>query len=291
MSTTIVVGFVSLLCTSAICIWGALKAIRRANDAEAKALAESRAAAKQVEDLVARLDAAKEQADNWRDRSARAALAAVEDLSALKHAHQAKISELNAGHQNDLAELQAKASKAAISAVEDIGVLEHTHQAKINEINANHQNDLAELQAKASNDLNKLKLAHAAALKAARADSVNRSKKVNKGFVLEHVAPWIQEHVDPRDMRHMGDPIDYLVIEGYTAVKDKEQSQVDSVTLLDIKTGNARLSTIQRRIRDAVAAGRVKFAVLNPETGEYKQWPEPESKQLQLPLKKTRREK
>jgi hypothetical protein len=79
-----------------------------------------------------------------------------------------------------------------------------------------------------------------------------------------------------RDFRFIGDPIDYLCIDGLSDLLDGVNEE-DSVTiyLLDIKSGKASLSKVQRRIRDAVVAGRVKFASFNPDTQSYREWPEP----------------
>ena len=74
------------------------------------------------------------------------------------------------------------------------------------------------------------------------------------------------------DFRFIGDPIDYLYIKGTGAVNDSTQDEIDEVILLDIKSGAAKLNKTQRRIRDAIAAGKVSFAIFNPDTMEYKSW-------------------
>jgi predicted Holliday junction resolvase-like endonuclease len=44
--------------------------------------------------------------------------------------------------------------------------------------------------------------------------------------------------------------------------------RVDSVVLVDIKSGAARLSKRQRQIRDAVDAGKVTVNIVSPQDGE-----------------------
>lgn len=123
-------------------------------------------------------------------------------------------------------------------------------------------------------------------IKAARADAVRRAHAVAHGFEGENFAPLIQDRWDIKDFRHMGDPVDYLVFANADKVRtSKAGPQVEEVVLLDIKTGKSSLNTIQRRIRDAVTAGRVRFAVYNPDTKKLKCWPpDPNPKQLELPF-------
>lgn len=70
----------------------------------------------------------------------------------------------------------------------------------------------------------------------------------------------------------MGDPVDYLVCRGSSDIRDGETDEIAQVILLDIKTGNAKLNKTQRRIRDAVQAGRVKFMTYNPDTRKMRIW-------------------
>jgi len=124
--------------------------------------------------------------------------------------------------------------------------------------------------------------------KKGRQDALKRSKSITHGFVSENFAPLFNHHDwNPKDFRHMGDPIDYLVIPGMSLVHQAgAQANVEEVVLLDIKTGNSQLNTVQRRIRDAVVNGRVRFATYNTDKGQLRCWPPSlESAQLKLPLK------
>ena len=119
-----------------------------------------------------------------------------------------------------------------------------------------------------------------------RADALKRSKSVTHGFTSENFAPLFQDHDwNPKDFRHMGDPIDYLVVPGMSLVHQMgARANVDEVILLDIKTGKSQLNTVQRRIRDAIIYGRVRFATYNTDTGKLRKWPaDPDPKQLELP--------
>ena len=105
-----------------------------------------------------------------------------------------------------------------------------------------------------------------------RKDALKKSTYVNTGFVAENFAPLMSEF-HCKDFRHLGDPIDYLVCVGSEEIRNGTQEALEEVLLLDIKTGKAQLNKIQRRIRDAVAEGRVRFAVYHPESGSTRYWP------------------
>lgn len=94
--------------------------------------------------------------------------------------------------------------------------------------------------------------------KDARADAVKRSEAVIKGKVGENFCPFNEDFpYEPADCHFLGDPIDYIVFDG---LSKKEMKQV---VLLEIKAGKSKLTTRQRRIRDAVKDGKVKW-------GEYR---------------------
>ena len=73
-----------------------------------------------------------------------------------------------------------------------------------------------------------------------RKDAVDRSRYVIKGKIAEHMVPMYREvfNHDPSDARFIGAPIDYLIFDGYTAVKDGNSDEPITVVLADIKTGN-----------------------------------------------------
>ena len=101
--------------------------------------------------------------------------------------------------------------------------------------------------------------------KRVRKEALSRSRSIMRGFATEQFAPFLQEEWKPEDYRFMGNPIDYIVFVGLSSVSDGKASEISKVVLLDIKTGKSQLTKVQRRIRDAVEAGRVEFHVLNPD--------------------------
>ena len=105
---------------------------------------------------------------------------------------------------------------------------------------------------------------HQQALLDAQERSVNTSRAVLKGKMAEQFAPILPEfRYLPSDAKFLGDPVDYVVFDGYTDFRDGDGTAEDiEVILLDIKSGGARLSKGQQAIAQAVQAGRVRFETL-----------------------------
>lgn len=97
-----------------------------------------------------------------------------------------------------------------------------------------------------------------------RKDAADRSRYVLKGKIAEHMVPMYRDvfKYDPSDARFIGAPIDYLIFDGYTAVKDGNSDEPITVVLADIKTGNAKLNRTERKIKEAVEQGRVLWETI-----------------------------
>lgn len=106
-----------------------------------------------------------------------------------------------------------------------------------------------------------LELEHQQALTSAQKRSVNTSRAVLKGKMAEQLAPIMPEfQYLPSDAKFLGDPVDYVVFDGYTDLRDGEGRAEDiEVVLIDIKSGGARLTKGQQAIAQAIAQGRVRF--------------------------------
>jgi predicted Holliday junction resolvase-like endonuclease len=111
---------------------------------------------------------------------------------------------------------------------------------------------------------------HQQAIKEARNRSIDGSRAVIKGKIAEQLAPVLPNFKYlPSDARFIGDPIDYIIFNGYTDLKDNGGAESNlEVIILDIKTGNASLSEFQQSIARAIKAGRVRFEVVRPDTPE-----------------------
>lgn len=109
-----------------------------------------------------------------------------------------------------------------------------------------------------------LELEHQQSLIAAQKRSVNTSRAVLKGKIAEQLAPIMPEfQYLPSDAKFLGDPVDYVVFDGYTDFRDGEGDAEDiEVVLIDIKSGGARLTKGQQAIARAVQEGRVRFETI-----------------------------
>ncbi|MBP9788299.1 MAG: endonuclease [Acinetobacter sp.] len=120
------------------------------------------------------------------------------------------------------------------------------------------------IQAEYEKYIAELELEHKQALLDAQKRSVNTSRAVLKGKMAEQFAPILPEfRYLPSDAKFLGDPVDYVVFDGYTNFRDGDGTVDDiEVILLDIKSGGARLSKGQQAIAQAIREGRVRFETL-----------------------------
>ena len=136
---------------------------------------------------------------------------------------------------------------AAIGVVLTTLFLSHSRNGRIK---AEYERYIAELE-----------LEHQQALAQAQKRSVNTSRAVLKGKMAEQLAPIMpQFEYLPSDAKYLGDPVDYVVFDGYTDLRDGEGRPEDiEIVLIDIKSGGARLTKGQVAIAQAIQAGRVRF--------------------------------
>ena len=109
-----------------------------------------------------------------------------------------------------------------------------------------------------------LELEHQQALVQAQKRSVNTSRAVLKGKMAEQLAPILPEfQYLPSDAKFLGDPVDYIVFNGYTDFRDGNGHPDDiEVVLIDIKSGGARLTKGQQAIAQAIESGRIRFETI-----------------------------
>ncbi len=120
------------------------------------------------------------------------------------------------------------------------------------------------IQAEYQQYIAELELEHQQALLDAQKRSVNTSRAVLKGKMAEQFAPILPEfQYLPSDAKFLGDPVDYVVFDGYTDFRDGDGSAEDiEVVLIDIKSGGARLTRGQQAIAEAIREGRVRFETI-----------------------------
>ena len=126
---------------------------------------------------------------------------------------------------------------------------------QVRKMKAQHQLELIELQQQ-----------HEQLIEQAKQRSVNTSRAVLKGKMAEQFAPFLPEFPYlPSDAKFLGDPIDYVVFSGYSEFREglKSADEID-IILVDIKSGQARLTKGQQAIAQAISQGRVRFETIRP---------------------------
>jgi predicted Holliday junction resolvase-like endonuclease len=115
------------------------------------------------------------------------------------------------------------------------------------------------IEGRVQNDFDRWKNEHTREI---RKDSVNRSRSTLKGRISEQMAPLLPEFpYSPADARFIGNPIDFVVFDGYTDAKDGNGDQV-TVVLVEVKKGKGRLTREETLIRKAVEEGRVSWKTI-----------------------------
>ena len=118
------------------------------------------------------------------------------------------------------------------------------------------------IEERARNDLERWKLECTDDI---RKDSVNRSRSTLKGKISEQMAPFLPEFPFlPADARFIGNPIDFIVFDGYTKAKDDKGDSV-SVVLVEVKKGKGKLTRNEKLIEKAVTEGRVSWRTVTIE--------------------------
>ena len=86
------------------------------------------------------------------------------------------------------------------------------------------------------------------AMKIAELKSSLKSEQVRRGKEFEQLAPFSRKYpFNPEGFRFIGNPVDGI------------QFNEDSIVLVEFKSGSSTLSKKQRRIKELVRTGKVKF--------------------------------
>ena len=85
-------------------------------------------------------------------------------------------------------------------------------------------------------------------------DSIERSRASLGGQFSEQLAPYLPNFkYKPTECKFLGKPVDLLVFEGL------DGKEVTEIVFLEVKSGGSELNGVQRKIREAVKAGRVRW--------------------------------
>ncbi len=91
---------------------------------------------------------------------------------------------------------------------------------------------------------------------------LERSRAVIKGKIAEQLVTILPEFpFNPADARFIGNPVDYIIFDGYTRVKDEGEGNI-RIVFMEVKKGSGKLSRIEKKIKEAVERKRVDWVTL-----------------------------
>jgi predicted Holliday junction resolvase-like endonuclease len=87
-----------------------------------------------------------------------------------------------------------------------------------------------------------------------RRDAALRSRAVLAGQFSEQLAPYLPDFpYRPSEVKFLGKPVDLIVFRGL------DDRSVGEIVFIEVKSGDSRLSSSERGIRESIEAGRVRF--------------------------------
>ena len=85
-------------------------------------------------------------------------------------------------------------------------------------------------------------------------DAIKGSQAAVSGRVFERVAPYLPGFAfNPRDVRFIGDPVDFVVFDGLA------EGNLRRVVFVEVKTGAGDLNSNERRVKSSIVERRVEW--------------------------------
>jgi predicted Holliday junction resolvase-like endonuclease len=94
-----------------------------------------------------------------------------------------------------------------------------------------------------------------------RQDAIRRSANTIVGKTLEKLIPFTKDFkYDSRDLRWLGDPVDFMVVRGYGQyAATGDVTKITEIVICEVKSGRSRLTKEQKHIEKLVKEGKVRF--------------------------------
>ena len=90
-----------------------------------------------------------------------------------------------------------------------------------------------------------------------RAEAVRQSRAVTRGQIYEQLVPYLPGFgFNPKDAQFLGRPVDLVVFDGL------DEGELRRIVFVEVKTGEAKLTTRERLVRDAILDGRIEWSVI-----------------------------
>jgi len=85
-------------------------------------------------------------------------------------------------------------------------------------------------------------------------ESVKKSREVLTGHFSEQLAPYMPNYqFSPTETKFLGKPIDLIVFKGL------DKKEPEEVIFVEVKSGNSKLSTVERKLRDVIKNKKVRW--------------------------------
>ncbi|MEK6909865.1 MAG: Holliday junction resolvase-like protein [Candidatus Aenigmatarchaeota archaeon] len=87
-----------------------------------------------------------------------------------------------------------------------------------------------------------------------RKDAIERSARTLSGKTLEKLIPFLDKFpYNPHDLRWLGDPIDFVIFDGYSKKSAKQ------IVFCEVKSGDSNLTKSQNELKELIENKKVKW--------------------------------
>lgn len=87
-----------------------------------------------------------------------------------------------------------------------------------------------------------------------RKNAILKSRAILGGQFSEQLAPYLPDfEYLPTECRFVGKPIDFLVFKGM------DKKEIDEIIFVEVKSGKAKLSSSERKLKDAIDKKKVRW--------------------------------
>jgi len=87
-----------------------------------------------------------------------------------------------------------------------------------------------------------------------RKEAISRSRAVLGGYFSEQLSPFLPGFkYSPTECRFVGKPVDLIIFKGM------DDKNIDEVVFLEVKSGNAKLSKQERKLKEVIEKRKVRW--------------------------------
>lgn len=114
-----------------------------------------------------------------------------------------------------------------------------------------------------NNDISQIKKKYLSLIDEERKNAVKKSKDVTRGNIAQEFVTLLPDFpYNMSDCKFSGQPIDFLVFDGMSNLRDGNEADVE-IVFADVKTNTSRNNKIQNAIKKAIENKRVRWETWN----------------------------